>query len=1565
MVGCTDFSEDIQNLDNKVDNLGNTTQTELATLQKAITDLEAKLAAQYATKDEVAALKATLENSIASEVAALSEDIAAVSDALKTAKGEINDAIADLDDKKADKTAVDAAVKTATDAIAALKADLEAAKGDLEAEIESVKAEIADAQEQLNSKIDGVDAKAEELHNTILALSDYLKTLEAKVNELKGTLDALSEYLPTIEAKVAELKGTLDALSDHLEGREAEVDAKLNELHATLLALSDHLEEYEATTDFKLVELQGSLAALSVYLEEYEASVDAKFKEILNTFDSLDGFLDEKFAALEATDTDLYKEIEGIRVVLTALNNLLTDEAAARMAEDNALYELIGTSVTALNNLIADLAAEDEAIYAEIDGVRQAFTTLNNLLADEVADRTAEDAAIYELIGTSVTALNNLIADLAAEDDAIYVEMENIRTYIAQVYNSLSYDIKAVDAALQAHIAAFEAYKAQMKETVENLYKNDDAISERLAMHTDKLAKIIDAKVAELQAADEEIWTKINSLEESLSQAINYLLAEMEDKDAALYTKISEEVEAIYRELQTNITQVNNLVTDLQEEVSELANRVLENENAIAALEAAVEMLTDWALAHQDEYDDLVQLVTKHVADLTALIEDLQVEDGAIYEYIGETATNLNNLIADANARMDEIEGVIEQNYNTTGAAIGALSNLINDIQADLNDRVSANEEAIKKLFERVQSLVYVPDYSDHKATIDWAMIATTNVMPAAAENDAPAYSIVAKATDLKYLVKANAGEDAATAAAEIAANPSVLDYIVTDVKTRGASQSGADLQIVNVKAEGEYIIVSVVAKKFDAKFFENKRQGIYSAALALVDAKGNNLTSEYTNLVPGEAAHIEMGLYLTEADDVMNVAGTEETTKMPCNDSETVYTSFTPAIGFIIDDEKAMANLTSVQPYLTVEDLKALGYDMNVKYRLNLANALDLDIPGYSMSNNLINEYFITGNDAAGNVTVSVKENTPFTAKGKSIFAKYTATANGTTVTYVHYFVLSNAQVAVNMETNVDWTVALYSQLYDSKAYAKSYVVDSVAFEAVGGPVVNLKPVLNSPAVPAEGSPKFYVKNAGEWVEATDRSFKLAKFHNGSADIELIGGTYSWNNSYKIVWETVNDNENVDYTTTAIVNLVGRPDEIVVPVDAVYTLNGKESYFRADVDLFGESFKKVQPYLGYETAAADTAKWKAIFSVNFLPQLESKLPVVNGKPGRTSTLYNLEQARLSILEHNNGRYTINVDQPNVIEWTGTPYFGVPVKFTITGDVTVPATAENFIYSQDYVKDINGRPYAEVFGQIEEVEGDKEVGASKKYSIIKSDLAKYFNLDIESLEGHNYTVDFEVTLPDAESEIGNVKVLPNTTTPVVTDKGAATYYYFLQDQAVLDWDTYRGLEVIVSATLKVNGFPVDSKKLALITKDPLTLTGADFSVTRKLRENTVIPVYQKLVLTSSVETSFKNLLSEDKTKGTGVYDTLAEAEAYANGVYGADIEVVLGPKGVYYYDNTGKLIILGTNKYGYDEQTGNLTIYGDDANVKNYYADFTAVMSSVICGGEHNVPFRVTATVAK
>lgn len=1488
MVSCTDFSEDIQNLDNKVNNLGNTTQTELASLQKAITDLEAKLSAQYATKDEVAALKTTLENSIASEVAALSEDIAEVSAALNTAKSEINAAIAGLDSKKADKADVDAAVETATKAIAALQAELEAAKGDLEAEIASVKAEIAAAEESLQEQINGVDAKANELQNTLLSLGDYLKTLEAKVNEINNTLLSLAEYLPTVEAKVAELKNTLDSLSDHLAEREPVVDAKLAELQATLISLSNHLEEYEAVTDFKLVELQGSLAALSTYLEEYEASVDAKFDEILNTFESLSLFLDEKFAALEATDTDLYKEI---------------------------------------------------------DGLREAFTTLNNLLADEVAAREAEDAAIYELLYSSVTSLNNHIADLQAEDEAIYAEMENVRTYVAQVYNALSTEIAATNAALQAHIAAFEAFKAEMYEAIKLLYINDDAISERLAMHTDKLAKIIDANVAELQAQDEELWTKILEVEKSLSQAINYLLTEMEDRDEALYTQITEETAAKITVVEEAVSSLYFQLVELQSEVAELAEQVLANTNAIASIEDAIEQLTEWLKTNDANDAAISQVVNTLVDDLDKAIADikaLQEEDGAIYKFIGETATALNNLIADANRTIQGLKDLCSDQQNQIGAnkdAIYALNVLLDQIQADfgarleaLENQVGANTEAIQKLVERVQSLVYVPEYSDHKATIEWATVSA----PGKLNNTFALPTYVVKASDLKYLVKA---ENAAEVATGIAANwAKVLDYNVKAVKTRSADE--ADLEIVNVVAEGEYIVVTVVAKDFAPEFFTNDKS--YSAALVLAD-ENNTRSTEFTNLVAGTPAEFQMNLFV-EAEESEVDGNTIEVVEngtvinylMPCNNTELVKSAVKPLVGFVpvVDGE---AVLTAPLSFYTAEYLASEGYDIAVETAITIVDCENetahdgtMDVkPDYIK----IDPYF---NIEAGNPVhdfhYTVKEGVSFDNVGKKSTVEYVFTCGNVVSSLTYEFELANAQIAIEAVKDIYWTVAKHLSLFEETHYGKDLVFELDEYTAVGGPVVSLKSALGQ----AKKSTTSYVMGENGWV-ASSKIISNKSFTETGAIYYLGGGKYSWNNSYKVVFVTTNEAQHVDYTTTIIVNLVGKPEAIEVPVEVDFTLSEDLGYFAADVDLFGESFAAMEEYLGYPTAQEDTIAWTTMFN-SFV---EAKEPVqVNGSLVGARHLNDLEQARLYISHHNAGDYTILTDEPNVISYTANTWYGVPVNFSVKGNVVLPEA--ELIYSQDYVKgNLDTDPYAVAEGEI----------ADGKYSIIKSDLAKYFNVDAASLEKHNYTVTFEVSSPE-----GDLVTLSGNITDV-NDKGTSTYHYLTEDLVVLDWADYNGLEVIVNATLAVNGFELQSRKLAIRTQDPLELTATKLEVTRPHRQDLTVQVFKNLVLTSAVEPEKENLIAfvnangQDKSK--------KYAFQYAVDTYGVEIDFVLGSNGVYYYDNSGKIVTVATNKYKYDSDKGMITIYGDDAVGKNYYADFTAVMTSRICGGEHRVPFQI------
>ena len=1586
MVSCTDFSEDIQNLDNKVNNLGNTTQTELASLQKAITDLEAKLSAQYATKDEVAALKTTLENSIASEVAALSEDIAEVSAALNAAKNEINTAIAGLDEKKADKTAVEAAVKTATEAIAALQAELEAAKGDLEAEIAAVKDQIAATQESLQEQINGVDAKANELQNTLLSLGDYLSTLEAKVNEINNTLLSLGEYLPTIEAKILEVKGTVESLGAEYEANKEVVDAKLNELFSTLVSLSNHLEEYEATTDFKLVELQGSLAALSTYLEEYEASVDAKFDEILNTFESLSLFLDEKFAGLEATDNDLYKEIDGIRVVLSALNNLLTDEAAAREAEDAALYELIGSSVTALNNLIADLQAEDEALYAELNGVREAFTTLNNLLSDEAATREAEDAAIYQLIGTTATALNNLIADLQAEDEAIYAEIENVRTYVAQVYNALSTEIDAANAALEAHIAAFEAYKEVVDAKLAGLEAEDGAIYELIGTTATALNNLI----ADLQAEDEAIYLEINGVRESLTQAMNYLLAE----DEALKAEFQEKVDEIYAEIEGVRTSVAQVYNSLMTEVAELTEQILANATAIAALEDAVEMLTDWAAAHEGKYDELVQLVTKHIADITAQIEALQEEDGAIYEYIGETATALNNLIADVNARMDEIEGVIEQNYNTTGAAIGALSNLINDIQADLNDRVSANEEAIKKLFERVQSLVYVPDYDDHKATISWAELYGQE-----------SEGILVKKSVLRYRVYANADEDAVAAAKAIATTwtPETFYYEVEPVKrawTRSTTVP-ASLEITKVEAKGEYLEVEVLAKNFNPEFFfsywygdntprmaikpeEGKpadEKSSYSVSLVLSDGN-NNRSTEYTNLVPAYPEFVQAVIIDgTEAKkDITGLAcpESENVNLLPYDlDPSEVIVLKDHALTFVMDDENYSAS-----------ELIELGYDIQLDRRqvyTTTVGSIDhqvdakpqvLEIAVADVKFQIYEENFVSAleeNNTHVTLTSALTKEQYLSLKPeeKTLDIDFVYIVNGVEVKTTSTVEICNRLVNINFEVDVPWTLeTALSTIADSKMYegpvAATFEYDLAEAVENGKPLegYSLYSIIHATGITTTYAPKCPISLSvnDETITATLKhgSARYAFPVNNNDDVVDY-------NQYVVTKRA--DFEDITFTVTLKMNLLEQAPHQYLEKDVTFTTEaGANGWLFGYWNALEDAYQKflADGYIGYVDAPeTGKAKFFEAFAQTSSYGNMGAMPVVNGKTGIPQnvnipfTANNNESGEHKFqLWHEQLGLTpekpyVDGTQHTILQ-SVKPYFQIPFTFTVNGTVDLP----DYALDLDPVRVLNrgNEKIVNVYGEI-----SKE---TNKYTVDVSDLAKYYYVvnkeGTKSLVNANndvVTVDFTLSPMAGAEETGyNFNAVADDTDYTLTvDWTKAEPYILPMSEAVVNWGTYPHTEVGVNAILNVNGFPIVAKPITLVTADPLEIALNDVTVevthlSGTNAEPIVAKVYQNFVLTSAVEEG--NLFNNNaKTIGGLWYYSKAD------NTYGVTMDLKFNR--VYYKKNNEKVgwdeskIVLEkytaenvVAPYEVGDLTGNVWIRPDDGDIQvPIYVEFDVVMT--------------------
>ena len=1096
----------------------------------------------------------------------------------------------------------------------------------------------------------------------------------------------------------------------------------------------------------------------------------------------------------------------------------------------------------------------------------------------------------------------------------------SVSTFVA--CNDVVGEIEDVKAQTTANAAAIESLKAEIAKLDTRLVAAqkaaDDAMAAAVAAQETGDEALAEAQAAKAAAAQAEA-NAIAYTKEQLQALQTVFEAKVAEIETALAGKVDKtEFNAAIEQLNKDVKAAMDLITNNKKELDEKISALLSADEAINKKIDELNIFKTAAEALHIKITENIDSLATELAAAQAEIEEVWAaiydEKNGLFALIGSNASAIQSnteLIEALQTNLDEFYASV---YGEGANSIMSILNSYYNLIQDLNEKYNA-------LDLRVQSLVYVPEYSDHKATLDWAKIPVGR--------GAGTYpTVLAKATELKYLVKA---EDAVKVAASIAEKPEVLDYVVKGVQTRSAE---ADLEIVNVEAEGEYIIVSVVAKNFDNEFYTNDEEGCYSAALVF-DDETNTRTTEFTNLVASaHPVEFDMALFVPGEENTMRMAAEKEIINylMVCNDYKTVKTAVKPVVGFV-----DIANATDPVSFYTVEYMtEELGYDVTVDMKINITDGAGFNqMRSYEINEDKMDDpkdtkLFDITETPKYNYNYKVQEGTTFDHVGTKGIVNYQFTCGEVTESLTYEFELANAQVAVDMIVNDTWTVAKQELVRD----AKDYVIAGNAYTAVGGTVVNLNSVLSGVTL---NSMKYYVMKDGEWVATSVRPFNVTNLNQaGKADITLLASAkYSWNNSYKIVWNTTNAADHVDYTTTVVVNLTGMPAKIDVPaVDVVLKLNGGESYFANAIDLYTPSFAAVEKYLGYADATANDAAWKAEFASFVAQNTVPNVPVVNGKTGRASTLNELKQARLSILEHNQGTYTINVDTTNVITYTAKTWYGVPVNFTVNATVDLPEV--DLIYSQDYVTVNVEKPYAVA-------EGDIEKGV---YSIIRSDLAKYFNVQAESLEGHNYTVKFEVLSP-----VGGLVTLPADPTTTVKDKGESTYHYLVEG-IYLDWADYTGLEVNTKATLYVNGLELQSRELVIVTVDPLTLTGTNIEKTRLHRQDTEVKVFENLVLTSTEEPDVQNLLN---VAGADFAATVK----YAQDTYGVELELVLGAKGVYYYDNTGAPVTIASNKYSYDPATGIMVVYGDDSIVKNYYADFTAVMTSRICGGEHTVPFRV------
>ena len=378
LVGCTDFSADIKELNQKVDDLAavSATKAQVAELAGAIDALKNQIATQYATKVEVAAVVSAMEQFQA---------------AYETAKAQLEAAI----DKKADKTELDAAV-------ANLNEVLEAAKTQFQAAIEALQTEDAAINEALatvKASVEGLLEAVAALQGDVEALQTALEALEGRVDTLEGTVEALEGQLEATMNDVAELSEQLADLNTAFEEYQENIQEQFETLTEEINGMIETLTET----------LNGTIEELTAELESADAANAAAIADAANQIAELE-------AALAEANADL-AELADLVATAEDLENL-----------ENATQEQIEAAQAAFD---AALAALNKSLSADI----KALEALVKAWEDH--DTIYDDTALKTALANATSEYKSLVAGLQAQIDALESTIESIQGELDGIKDSI------------------------------------------------------------------------------------------------------------------------------------------------------------------------------------------------------------------------------------------------------------------------------------------------------------------------------------------------------------------------------------------------------------------------------------------------------------------------------------------------------------------------------------------------------------------------------------------------------------------------------------------------------------------------------------------------------------------------------------------------------------------------------------------------------------------------------------------------------------------------------------------------------------------------------------------------------------------------------------------------------------------------------------------------------------------------------------------------------------------------------------------------------------------------
>ena len=692
-------------------------QAKDADLEKKISDLKAYIdgeidatedwaeatfatLAQYeAVQKEIAAIKALIEQNKTDLTAAYTKAIEdAIAQSETSMKAWVNELlaegyydIAEIDGK-----------------LAALEASLAGADAELAKDIEDQQAALEQAKKDLAAAYQKAIADAIKTNNGAIdraianAVNDAIAETDAK-------LTVIGIAIAVIQKDIVSLKNSIATIEQQIRNINSSI-ASLKNADAALQALIDALEAADEDHSDLIAALQAKDAELEKKIAELQAYVDGEITATEDWAEATFATL-EQYEQLQAEFADIKALVDGFEVV--DISVFL-----------EALEEAIAASEESMKSWVNELLAEGYYDIAEIDGKLAALKTMieksDAALAEQLKEQketleqakkdltAAYEKAISEAIETNNGVINAAIAKAVQEATEKVNEklalIEDEITAIRKEIGLLTERINSIEeqiGSINASINKLEAMDVELKDLIDALVSTPEGDSSA------ELMTFIKA----LQAKDADLEKKISELKAYIDGEIDAT----EDWAEATFATLEQ-----YKSLQAEIASIKVLIEQNKTDLTAAYTKAIAD--AIAASEAAMK---EWVNGEiQEVYSEVLALQ----AELDAL-RGSSATDEELAAAVAAQQTALEKAKKDLTAAyeaaikkaIDEYDGIIDSKISDQlEAAQEAVQALIGEIYGKIDEIEERLTELEKNFARRIQSLTFVPQYSDGKILMDY-----------------------------------------------------------------------------------------------------------------------------------------------------------------------------------------------------------------------------------------------------------------------------------------------------------------------------------------------------------------------------------------------------------------------------------------------------------------------------------------------------------------------------------------------------------------------------------------------------------------------------------------------------------------------------------------------------------------------------------------------------------------------------------------------------------------------------------------------------------------------------